>query len=41
MACLMKFGCLPPAADPAKPSQAETAATKNMLAQYQAIFDAH
>ena len=41
MACLMKFGCLPPAADPAKPSEAETAATKKMLAQYQAIFDAH
>ena len=31
MACLMKFGCLPPAADPAKPTAAETEATKAKL----------
>ncbi|MGE5218464.1 MAG: asparaginase domain-containing protein [Chloroflexota bacterium] len=41
MACLMKFGCLPPAADPAKPTAAETEATKAKLKEYQAIFDTH
>jgi hypothetical protein len=41
MACLMKFGCLPPAADPARPSQSETDATKKALARYQEIFDTH
>jgi hypothetical protein len=41
MACLMKFGCLPPAADPAKPTGAETEATKAKLKDYQAIFDTH
>ncbi|HSK30516.1 MAG TPA: hypothetical protein VLA17_11190, partial [Candidatus Limnocylindria bacterium] len=41
MACLMKFGCLPPAADPAKPTEAETEATKAKLKAYQEIFDTH
>jgi hypothetical protein len=41
MACLMKLGCLPPAMDPAKPTTAETEATKAKLAQYQQIFDSH
>ncbi|MSP40877.1 MAG: hypothetical protein EXR70_20510 [Deltaproteobacteria bacterium] len=41
MACLMKLGCLPPAVDPAKPTQAETDATKAKLKQYQEIFDTH
>ena len=41
MACLMKFGSLPPAADPTKPRAAETEATKAKLAQYQEIFDTH
>jgi L-asparaginase len=41
MACLMKFGCLPPAVDPAKPAVAETEATKAKLKQYQEIFDTH
>jgi hypothetical protein len=41
MACLMKLGALPPAADPAKPSAAETEATKARLRQYQDIFDTH
>ncbi|MGZ8477615.1 MAG: asparaginase domain-containing protein [Candidatus Binatia bacterium] len=41
MACLMKFGCLPPAADPAQPTQAETDAAKTKLKQYQEIFDSH
>jgi hypothetical protein len=41
MACLMKFGALPPAADPTRPTAAETAATMAKVAQYQAIFDTH
>ena len=41
MACLMKFGCLPPAADPAKPTEADTEATKAKLKEYQEIFDTH
>jgi L-asparaginase len=41
MACLMKFGCLPAAADPAKPTPAETDATKAKLREYQDIFDTH
>jgi hypothetical protein len=41
MACLLKFGCLPPALDPAKPTQAETAATKVKLQRFQEIFDSH
>jgi L-asparaginase len=41
MACLMKLGALPPAADPAKPTAAETEATKAKLKEYQEIFDTH
>jgi len=41
MACLMKFGCLPPAVDPAKPTSAESEAAKAKLAQYQEVFDTH
>jgi L-asparaginase len=41
MGCLMKFGCLPPAADPAQPTTEETAATKAKLKEYQEIFDTH
>jgi L-asparaginase len=41
MACLMKLGCLPLAADPAKPTEAETEATKAKLKQYQEVFDTH
>jgi hypothetical protein len=41
MACLMKFGCLPPVSDPAKPTATETEATKAKLKQYQEIFDTH
>ena len=41
MACLMKFGCLPPAADAVKPTAAETEATKAKLKEYQEIFDTH
>ena len=41
MACLMKFGSLPPAADPAHPTGAELAATREKVAVYQAVFDTH
>ena len=41
MACLMKLGCLPVAADPTKPTAAEIEATKVQLKQYQEIFDSH
>jgi hypothetical protein len=41
MAGLMKLGCLPPARDPAKPTDEETEATKAKLKEYQAIFDSH
>jgi L-asparaginase len=41
MACLLKFGCLPPALDAAKPTQAEVDATKAKLKDYQEIFDTH
>jgi hypothetical protein len=41
MACLMRFGCLPPAVDPAKPTTAEVDETKAKLKQYQEIFDTH
>ena len=41
MACLMKLGSLPPAADPDKPTKAERDAVDAKLAQYQAIFDTH
>jgi hypothetical protein len=41
MACLMKFGCLPPGVDPAKPTAMETAATQGKLVQYQEVFDTH
>lgn len=41
MASLMKLGCLPRAADPTRPTAAETDATKARLKQYQAIFDTH
>jgi len=41
MACLLRFGCLPPAADPAHPTTEESEATKAKLAQYQEVFDTH
>jgi len=41
MACLMKFGSLPAAADPGKPTQAEFGATMAKLDEYQAVFDTH
>jgi L-asparaginase len=41
MACLMKFGTLPAAADPLRPTAAEAAATAKAVAAYQAVFDTH
>jgi L-asparaginase len=41
MACLMKLGSLPPAADPAHPTPAETDAVKSKLAAYQKVFNTH
>jgi hypothetical protein len=41
MACLLRFGSLPPAADPLYPTPAELQATRAALATYQAVFDSH
>ena len=41
MACLLKFGALPPARNPAEAKPAEIAAIKQKLKMYQAVFDTH
>ena len=41
MACMMKLGSLPPAADPDRPTEAETAAVREKVGAYQEIFDTH
>jgi L-asparaginase len=41
MACLMKFGSLPPARDPANPTAGELSAIRKAVAAYQKIFDTH
>jgi L-asparaginase len=41
MACLMKFGSLPPAADPDHPTSAEAAAVREKVAAYQRVFNTH
>jgi L-asparaginase len=41
MACMMKFGALPPCADPDKPTPAELDAIREKLKSYQAVFDTH
>ncbi len=41
MACLMKLGCLPPAADPEHPTRAEMDRIQSRLDEYQKIFDSH
>jgi hypothetical protein len=41
MACLLKFGSLPPANNPDEPTSAELAATRAAVAAYQKIFDTH
>ena len=41
MACLMKFGSLPPAADPDRPTSAEMTAIREKIGAYQKVFDTH
>jgi hypothetical protein len=41
MACLLRFGSLPPALDPTHPTAAELEAVQAKLAEYQAVFDTH
>ena len=41
MACLLRSGTLPAAADPAAPTPAERAAIRARLAEFQAVFDTH
>jgi hypothetical protein len=41
MACLMKFGSLPAAADPDRPTAAEVEAVQTRRGQYQEVFDTH
>jgi hypothetical protein len=41
MACLLKFGALPPAKDPSQPTTTELKAIKEKLKLYQAVFDTH
>jgi hypothetical protein len=41
MACLIRFGCPPPATDPDHPTSEESAAIRQKLASYQAVFDTH
>jgi L-asparaginase len=41
MACLMKFGSLPPARDPDRPTASERAAIETAVEVYQHVFDTH
>ena len=41
MACLLKFGSLPPAQDPDNPTRAEMDATRKAVEAYQTVFDTH
>ena len=41
MACLLKFGALPAAADPNHPTENEVAAVKRRIQAFQQIFDTH
>ena len=41
MACLMKFGSLPPAVDPANPTPREVEVARARIAEYQKVFDTH
>jgi L-asparaginase len=41
MLCIMKFGMLPPARDPAKPTAREAEAIASRVKDYQAVFDTH
>lgn len=41
MACLLRYGALPPARDPANPTAREVRATEEVIAEYQQVFDTH
>lgn len=41
MACLLRFGALPPAADPDHPTEAEKQATAEAVARYREVFSSH
>jgi hypothetical protein len=41
MACLLRFGSLPPVADPDNPTTDEIRAIEGALAKFQAVFDSH
>ena len=41
MACLLKFGSLPPAKDPDNPTREELSAIRKAVAAYQAVFNTH
>ncbi len=41
MACLLRFGAPPPAADPTAPTSDEVASVEDVLARYQSVFDTH
>lgn len=41
MACLLRFGALPPAADPEDPTAEEWEAISRQVARYQSVFDTH
>jgi L-asparaginase len=41
MACIMRFGMLPPASDPDRPTRQEIKAIEARVSEYQAVFDTH
>jgi hypothetical protein len=41
MLCIIKFGMLPPARDPAKPTREEVEAVAKRVKNYQSVFDTH
>jgi hypothetical protein len=41
MACLLRFGAPPPAADPTAPTADEVDRVRAHLARYQSVFDSH
>jgi L-asparaginase len=41
MACLMKFGGVPRAADPDRPTAAEVDAAQRTIREYQEVLDTH
>jgi len=41
LACLLRYGCPPPAVDPGHPTEAEKAAVRSHLALIQRVFDTH